>query len=253
MSDWIPAIKASAEVMCKSTSDETIYSGCWAGKGDLTYFQWLVHSWGWTLLVALVALLIALAVGLVIGVMRTLPHKGLALFGEAWTELFRNVPIIVQLLIWYHVVPELIPPLKSVPEVVLACIGLGLFTSARIGQQVKAGINTLPQGQRYAGLAMGFTLGQTYRYILLPVALRVVLPTLTSESMNIIKNSSVAYAIGITEMIYFATQAGEETSMHITMYFAVTVLYFISAFTINRLAAMVEKRARLPGAMGSAH
>ena len=83
--------------------------------------------------------------------------------------------------------------------------------------------------------------------MLLPVALRVVLPTLTSESMNIIKNSSVAYAIGITEMIYFATQAGEETSMHITMYFWVTVLYFISAFTINRLAAVVEKRSRLSG------
>lgn len=252
MSDWIPAIKASAQVMCKSTSDETVYSTCFAGKGDLTYLQWLLHSWGWTLLVALVALVIALVVGLVIGVMRTLPHKGVAFFGEAWTEFFRNIPIIVQLLIWYHVVPELIPALKSVPEVVLACIGLGLFTSARIGQQVKAGINTLPKGQRYAGLAMGLTLAQTYRFVLLPVALRVVLPTLTSESMNIIKNSSVAYAIGITEMIYFATQAGEETSMHITMYFWVTVLYFISAFTINRLAAVVEKRSRLPGAMGSA-
>ena len=252
MSDWIPALTASAQVMCKSTSDETVYSTCFAAKGDLTYLQWLLHSWGWTLLVALVALVIALVVGLVIGVMRTLPHKGVALFGEAWTEFFRNIPIIVQLLIWYHVVPELIPALKSVPEVVLACIGLGLFTSARIGQQVKAGINTLPKGQRYAGLAMGLTLAQTYRFVLLPVALRVVLPTLTSESMNIIKNSSVAYAIGITEMIYFATQAGEETSMHITMYFWVTVLYFISAFTINRLAAMVEKRSRLPGALGSA-
>ena len=250
MSDWIPAIKASAQVMCKSTTDEVVYPTCFAGKGDLTYLQWLLHSWGWTLLVALIALVIALVVGLVIGVMRTLPNKGVAFFGETWTEFFRNIPILLQLLIWYHVVPELIPPLKAVPEAVLACIGLGLFTSARIGQQVKAGINTLPQGQRYAGLAMGLTLGQTYRFVLLPVALRVVLPTLTSESMNIIKNSSVAYAIGVTEMIYFATQAGEETSMHITMYFAVTVLYFISAYTINRLAAMVEKRSRLPG---SAH
>ena len=250
MSDWIPAIKASASMMCKSTTDETIYSSCWAAKGDLTYFQWLIHAWGWTLLVALIALAIALVIGLAIGVMRTLPHKGIAFFGEAWTELFRNVPILVQLLIWHDVIPQMIPSLKSVPDLVLACVGLGLFTSARIGQQVKAGINTLPRGQRYAGLAMGLTLAQTYRFVLLPVALRVVLPTLTSESMNIIKNSSVAYAINITEMIFFAQQAGEETSMHITMYFAVTVLYFISAFTINRLAAGVEKRSRLPG---SAH
>ena len=252
MSDWIPIIKRSAEVMCKSTSDDTVYATCFAGKGDLTYVQWLLQAWGWTLLVALVALVIALVLGLVIGVMRTLPNKGVAFFGEAWTELFRNIPIVVQLLVWYHVVPELIPALKGVHEVVLACIGLGLFTSARVAQQVKAGINTLPKGQRHAGLAMGLTLGQTYRYVLLPVALRIVLPTLTSESMNIIKNSSVASAIGVTEMIYFATQAGEETSMHGTMYLAVTILYFISAFTINRLAAVVDRRSRQPGSFGGA-
>jgi glutamate/aspartate transport system permease protein len=250
VSDWIPVIKRSAEVMCKSTSDETVYSSCFADKGDLTYLQWLLHSWGWTLMVALVALVIALVLGLVIGVLRTLPHRGWAFFGEAWTELFRNVPILIQLLIWYHLIPELIPPLKAVPPAVLACLGLGLFTSARVGQQVKAGIATIPKGQRYAGLAMGLTLAQTYRYVLLPVALRIVLPTLTSESMNIIKNSSVAYAIGVTEMIYFATQAGEETSMHGTMYLGVTILYFISAFAINRAAAVVEKRTRLAGAFG---
>jgi len=250
VSDWIPMINRSAEVMCKSTTDETVYATCFAGKGDLTYLQWLFQAWGWTLLVALVALVIALVLGLVIGVMRTLPNKALALFGEVWTELFRNVPILIQLLIWYHLVPEFIAPLKAVPPAVLACIGLGLFTSARIGQQVKAGISTIPKGQRYAGLAMGLTLTQTYRYVLLPVALRIVLPTLTSESMNIIKNSSVAYAIGVTEMIYFATQAGEETSMHGTMYLGATILYFISAFAINRAAAVVEKRTRLAGAFG---
>jgi len=249
VSDWAQ-IQQSAAIMCKSTVDDTMYPSCFAGKGDVTYLQWLLQSWGWTLTVALVALVIALVLGLAIGVMRTLPNKWVALFGEAWTELFRNVPILIQLLIWYHLVPELIPPLKAVSPTVLACIGLGLFTSARVGQQVKAGIATIPQGQRYAGLAMGLTLGQTYRYVLLPVALRVVLPTLTSESMNIIKNSSVAYAIGVTEMIYFATQAGEETSMHGTMYLGVTILYFISAFAINRAAAVVEKRTRMAGAMG---
>ena len=74
MSDWIPIIKRSAEVMCKSTTDETVYASCFAGKGDLTYVQWLLQAWGWTLLVALVALVIALILGLVIGVMRTLPN-----------------------------------------------------------------------------------------------------------------------------------------------------------------------------------
>jgi glutamate/aspartate transport system permease protein len=249
VSDWL---KRSAELMCKSTTDETVYSSCFAGKGDLTYLQWLFHAWGWTLMVALVALVIALLLGVVIGVMRTLPNRWAVGFGEAWTELFRNIPIIVQLFVWYRFIPELFPVLKDVPAIALACLGLGLFTSARIAQQVKAGINTIPQGQRYAGFAMGMTQVQTYRYVLLPVALRVVLPTLTSESMNIIKNSSVAYAIGVSEMISFATQAGEETSMHATMYLGATILYAISAFAINRLAAMVDKKTRLPGAMGSA-
>jgi len=249
VSDWL---SRSAELMCKSTSDDTVYKTCFADKGDLTYLQWLLHSWGWTLLVALAALVIALFVGVVIGVMRTLPNKAVALFGEAWTELFRNIPVVVQLFIWYAVLPEIFTSMKPVPPIVLAIVGLGLFTSARIGQQVKSGINTIPKGQRYAGLAMGLTLTQTYRYVLLPVALRVVLPTLTSESMNIIKNSSVAAAIGVTEMYYFAVQAGEETSMHGTMYLGVTILYFLSAFAINRLAAVAEKRTRLPGAIGGA-
>ena len=250
MSDWIPIIKRSAEVMCKSTTDETVYSTCFAGKGDLTYLQWLLHSWGWTLLVALVALVIALALGLVIGVMRTLPNKAAVLFGEAWTELFRNVPVLVQLFIWAFVLPELFPTLKSVSYPTLACIGLGLFTSARVAQQVKAGIGTIPKGQRYAGLAMGLTLAQTYRYVLLPVGLRVVLPTLTSESMNIIKNSSVAYAISVPELIWTSIQAGEQASAHGSMYFVATVFYVISALTINRLAVFIERRTRLTTATG---
>lgn len=248
MADWITR---SVEVMCKSTSDDTVYRTCLAPHGDTTYFQWLFTAWGWTLLVALVGLVIALVAGLVIGVMRTLPHRGAVLFGEAWTEFFRNVPLLVQLLLWYHVVPELVPSLKAVPEAALACLGLGFFTSARVAQQVKAGIQALPGGQRHAGLALGLSLAQTYRYVLLPVALRIVLPVLTSEAMNIIKNSSVAYAVGVTELIYFSTQAGEETSMHGTMYLAATILYFISAFTVSRLAAFVEHRSRLPGALGA--
>lgn len=247
------AVGDALEVFCKSTTDQsTVVSGCFAGHGDTTYLQWLLQAWGWTLAVAVVGLLIALVVGTAIGILRTLPNRAVALFGEAWTEFFRNIPLVVQLLIWFQVLPQVFPALKSLPEFALASIGLGFFTSARIAQQVKAGIMTLPKGQRYAGLAMGFTLAQTYRYVLLPVALRVVLPTLTSESMNIVKNSSVASAVNISELYFFAAQAGEETSMHMTMYAAVTLLYFISAFTINRLAHVMETRTRLPGMIGGA-
>ena len=219
--------------------------------GGRTYFAWLMTAWGWTLFVALLALIVALGVGLVVGIARTTPIKWLAMAGEAWTELFRNVPLIVQLFLWYHVMPALFPVLRAVPELLLAVVGLGLFTSARIGEQIKAGILTLPKGQRYAGLAMGLTLPQTYRYVILPVALRVIIPPLTSESMNIIKNSSVASFISISELIFFAQQAGEETSRPIIMYAAVTLLYFVSAFSINRVAALIELRVQVPGMLGS--
>ena len=215
--------------------------------GGQTYLEWLLRSWGWTLAVALLALLIALAVGGAVGILRTVPNRGLVFLGEAWTELFRNVPLIVQLFIWYFVLPRIIPALVHVPGFLLAVFGLGFFTSARIAEQIKAGILALPKGQRYAGLAVGLTLPQTYRYVIMPMALRIVIPPLTSESMNIVKNSSVAFAVQIAELTFFAQQAAEETSHGIEVYLAVTVLYFISAFVINRLASLVERRMQIPG------
>ena len=137
------------------------------------------------------------------------------------------------------------------PSLVLVVFALGFFTSARISEQVKAGIQSLPKGQRYAGLAMGLTLPQTYRYVLMPSAFRIVIPTLTSESMNIIKNSSVAFAVSIAELTMFAMQAQEETSRGIEVYLAVTGLYFISAFVVNRLALWIEQRVQVPGTGGA--
>ena len=147
--------------------------------------------------------------------------------------------------------PALVPPLREVPSFVLVVLGLGFFTSARVAEQVRAGIQSLPKGQRYAGLAMGLTLPQTYRYVLLPMAMRIVIPPLTSESMNIIKNSSVAFAVSIAEMTMFAMQAQEETSRGIEIYLAVTGLYFISAFAVNRVALVIEKKLRVPGMVGA--
>jgi glutamate/aspartate transport system permease protein len=219
--------------------------------GGQTYLQWLMQAWGWTLAVALLALVIALVVGSIIGILRTVPNKALAFFGEAWTELFRNIPLIVQLFIWYFVFPRIVPALTHVPGFLLAVFGLGFFTSARIAEQVKAGIQALPKGQRYAGLAMGLTLTQTYRYVLMPMAFRIVIPPLTSESMNIIKNSSVAFAVQIAELTFFAQQAAEETSHGIEMYLAVTVLYFVSAFIINRIAVFIEAKLVVPGMVGA--
>ena len=218
--------------------------------GGETYLQWLMSAWGQTVAVALLALVVAISVGSLMGILRTVPSKALVFIGNAWTELFRNIPLLVQVFLWYYVIPEFVPPLKQVPSLVLVVFALGFFTSARIAEQVKAGIQALPAGQRLAGLAMGLTLPQTYRYVLLPMAFRIVIPPLTSEAMNIIKNSSVAFVISVSELTMFALQAGEETSRNIEIYLAVTALYFVSAFIINRIALFIENRVQVPGMMG---
>lgn len=218
--------------------------------GDQTYFGWMMSAWGWTLLVSGLSLVVALVVGSIVGILRTTPVRGLVWFGNAWTELFRNIPLLVQIFLWYHVIPSIFKPLQEVPDFIAVVIALGFFTSARISEQVRAGIQALPRGQRYAGLAVGLTLPQTYRYVLLPMAFRIVIPPLTSESMNIIKNSSVAFAVSITELTFFAMQAQEETARGVEIYLAVTFLYFISAFAVNRVAAVIEKKVQIPGMIG---
>ena len=241
------------QVFCKETTSGDTVPGCLAGfakGGEQTYLNWLISAWGWTLSVAVLALIVALVVGSLMGIFRTAPDKRLVFLGNAWTELFRNIPLLVQIFLWYHVIPSLFPSLRSVPSFILVVFALGFFTSARVSEQVKAGIQTLPKGQRYAGLAVGLTLPQTYRYVLLPMAFRIVIPPLTSESMNIVKNSSVAFAVSIAELTMFAMQAGEETSRNIEMYLAVTGLYFVSAFAINRCALFIENRVRVPGMIG---
>ncbi len=238
------------QVFCKDTIDGEVVARCFGSGGSVTYLDWLFSAWGWTLSVSLLALLVALVTGTIMGILRTTPSRSLVLLGNIWTEFFRNVPLLVQIFLWYHVVPALVPPLRDVPSFVLVVFGLGLFTSARISEQVKAGIESLPRGQRMAGLALGFTLPQTYRHVLLPMALRIVIPPLTSEAMNIVKNSAVAFAVSISELTLFALQAQEETARGIEIYLAVTGLYFISAFALNRIFHFAEGRLRVPGMIG---
>ncbi|MFN7834428.1 MAG: amino acid ABC transporter permease [Burkholderiaceae bacterium] len=220
--------------------------------GGQTYLEWMMSAWGWTLAVALSALVLAVVAGSLIGILRTTPSKLLVGIGNVWTELFRNIPLLIQIFLWYHVLPSIFPALQKIPSFVLVVFGLGLFTSARISEQVRAGIQSLPRGQTLAGQALGFTWPQTYRFVILPMAFRIVIPPLTSESMNLIKNSAVAFAVSISELTMFAMQAQEETSRGIEVYLAVTFLYFISAFTLNRLLGIVERRVQVPGYVGGA-
>ena len=220
--------------------------------GGRTYLEWMLEAWRWTLAVAGSSWVVAMLVGAVVGTARTLTDRPwLVRLANAWVELFRNIPLLVQIFLWYFVVPKMFPAFQQVPGFLLVVLGLGFFTSARIAEQFRAGIQALPRGQRYAAMAMGFTTYQSYRYVLLPMAFRIILPPLTSESMNLLKNSSVAFAVSIAELTMFAMQAQEETSRGMEIYLAVTALYAASAFAVNRVFALIEQRLRVPGFIAS--
>ncbi|GAB3493289.1 amino acid ABC transporter permease [Curvibacter fontanus] len=213
-----------------------------------TYLQWMMDAWGWTLAVAGSSWVVAVVMGVLMGTLRTLQDSPwLVRLATVWVELFRNIPLLVQVFLWYFVVPKMFPAFQQVPGFALVVFALGFFTSARIAEQVRAGIQALPRGQRHAALAMGFSTAQAYRYVILPMALRIILPPLTSESMNLLKNSAVAFAVSIAELTMFAMQAQEETSRGVEVYLAVTALYMLSAFAVNRIFAFVEKRVQIPG------
>ena len=231
-----------------------------APEGGVRYWELLAEGLGWTLAVSAIAWAIALAAGLVVGTLRTVPGRTLPVFAAAWVELFRNIPLLVQMFLWYFVLPELLPPLKRLladadpthGQFAAAVICLGLFTSARIAEQVRAGVQSLPQGQRYAGQALGLTQPQVYRYVLLPMAFRIVIPPLTSETMNLIKNSSIALTIGLAELTFRSREIGEYTFNFFEAFSAATIIYIVISMTANRVMALVERRTAVPGYIGGA-
>jgi glutamate/aspartate transport system permease protein len=128
---------------------------------------------------------------------------------------------------------------------------LGIYTSVRVAEQVRAGIQSLPRGQRMAGIALGLTLPQTYRFVLLPLAFRIILPPLTSEFLNVIKNSSVALTIGLLELTGRARAMQEFTFKVFEAFAAATVIYLITNMVVVLLMRVLERRVRVPGLIGS--
>ena len=235
--------------------------GQMASDGSGTWIYYLIAGLGWTLATALAAWVIALAIGAVIGTLRTTPIKWLVRIGNLYVEIFRNVPLIVQMFLWFFVLPELLPKelgdaMKQLAppwgSYVPAVLCLGIFTSVRVAEQVRAGIESLPRGQRMAGTALGLTLPQTYRYVILPMAVRIVLPPLTSEFMNVIKNSSVALTIGLLEVTGRA-RAMQELTFHVFEAFAAaTVIYLLVNMVVVTGMRALEGKVRVPGFIGGA-
>ena len=225
------------------------------GRG--TYLDTLVAGLGWTLATALAAWVIALILGTIVGVVRTTPVRWLRLLGDAWVELFRNVPLLVQMFLWFFVVPELLPAsvgtwLKQLPRSAFytAVVCLSLYTSARVAEQTRAGIQSLARGQGMAGIALGLTLPQTYRFVLLPMALRIVMPPLTSEFLNVIKNSAVALTIGLVELTASARSIQEFSFQVFEAFTAATLIYMVLNLIVVMGMRWLEKRLAVPGLIG---
>jgi glutamate/aspartate transport system permease protein len=224
--------------------------------GTGTYLHYLLVGLLWTLATAVTAWVIALAIGALIGTVRTTSSRWAVRIGNLYVEVFRNIPLIVQMFLWFFVVPELVPEalgnwIKQMPppwsSYLPAVMCLAIFTSVRVAEQVRAGINSLPRGQRMAGTALGLTPAQNYRYVILPQAFRIILPPLTSETMNIIKNSSVALTIGLLELTGRARAMQEFSFRVFEAFTAATVLYIVTNLIVVLVMRMLEQRVRVPG------
>lgn len=227
--------------------------------GDGIYLNWLWNGIIVTVSLAVTSWIIAFILGSTIGILRTLNNKFLNKFAVCYVELFRNIPLLAQMFLWYTLMPEMLSGSfktwfmvdldPNIHSFILAAIALGLFTSARIAEQVRTGIQTLPLGQRYAATALGLSRKQTYWYILLPNAYRKIVPTLTSEMTNIIKNSSVASTIGLIDLIGQIDRINDSTNSIVEILCGVTLAFMIINYTIIAIMRFVEKKTRLPNMM----
>ncbi|SFV06312.1 amino acid ABC transporter permease [Pseudoduganella namucuonensis] len=230
--------------------------------GVHTYWETLVDGLQWTMAASLGGWIMALLLGVLVGTARTMPDTRagawLRRLGTAYIEIFRNVPLLVQMFLWYFVAPELLPPdagawLKALPNApfVTAVVSLGFYTSARVAVQVTAGIESLSGGQRLAAMALGLSRWQTYRHVLLPLAFRIILPPLTSECLNIIKNSSIALTIGLVELTASARAIQEFSFQVFEAFSAATLIYVTVNILVVGAMHVVERKLALPGTLQS--
>ncbi|MCK1651957.1 amino acid ABC transporter permease [Bradyrhizobium sp. 149] len=220
------------------------------------YIDWLLSGLGWTLALAFFGWWIAFGIGVVVGVGRTVKNRLFSTLARLYVEIFRNIPVLVQMFLWYFVFPEVVPSaignaIKEMPppwaSFFPALLCLGLYTASRIAEQVRAGIEALPRGQVEAANALGLGGYPTYRYIVVPQALRLILPSLTSEVMGIYKNTSVALTIGLMELTAQARQISEATFQTFSAFGAATIAYLCLALIAYRGMTLIDRAVRIPG------
>jgi His/Glu/Gln/Arg/opine family amino acid ABC transporter permease subunit len=225
------------------------WSVLWSGQSG----SWLLQGLLTTLQLSALAWLLAVTLGILAGALRTVPLAPLRWAATAYVEFFRNVPLLVWMFFWYFGVPPLLPRaaqdwlFSHGAEFWAGTIALGVYHGARMSEVIRSGIGAIPRTQFEASVAMGLTTFQAYRLIILPVALRLIVPPGTNESLNLLKNSSVALTISVAELTFQTRQIETYTAKAIEALTAGTVIYLVLCLSIATIMARVERRYAIPG------
>jgi len=225
------------------------WSTLWTGQSG----GWLLQGVTTTLQIFAVGLIIAIVLGICAGALRTVPIAPLRWLASSYVEFFRNVPLLVWMFFAYFSVPPLLPQaiqdwlFDHGAEFWAAVFALGVYHGARFSEVMRAGIQSIPKTQLEAALSTGLSVGQAYRLIIVPVALRLIIPPGTNETVNLLKNSSVALTIGVAELTFQTRQIETYTAKAFEALAAGTIIYLILCLAIASIMACVERRVAIPG------
>jgi len=225
------------------------WSVLWSGQSG----AWLLQGILTTLEISALAWLLAVALGILSGALRTVPFAPLRAVATFYVEFFRNVPLLVWMFFWYFGAPPLLPHgiqdwlFNHGAEFWAGMFALGVYHGARMSEVIRSGIQSIPRTQFEASVAMGLSVFQAYRLVIIPIALRLIVPPATSESLNLLKNSSVALTISVAELTFQTRQIETYTAKAIEALTAGTLIYLIMCVTIAWVMARVERRFAIPG------
>jgi His/Glu/Gln/Arg/opine family amino acid ABC transporter permease subunit len=225
------------------------WSVLWTGESG----RWLLSGLIVTLELSALAWLLALVLGIVSGAFRTVKFRTLRALATFYVEFFRNVPLLVWMFFWYFAVPPVLPePIREWMfdhglEFWAGVLALGVYSGARFSEVLRSGIQSIPKTQMEAAAASGLTTFQAYRYVILPVALRLIIPPGTNESLNLLKNSSVALTISVAELTFQTRQIETYTAKAIEALTAGTVIYLVLCLGLASIMSWIERRTAIPG------
>lgn len=212
------------------------------------YHDWLVQGLILSLELAGITLLLAVPLALVVALLRLAPVAPLRALGFAYVESIRNIPLLAHMLFWYFGAPELLPEVAKAwlysgnIEAASAVAALTLYTAAFMAEDIRSGIRAVPGVQLEAGRALGFGFLATMRLVILPQALRVTVPPLISQTLNLWKNTSIATVIGVAEMMYQAAKVESASFRSAEAFVFATAAYLTVSLAITGLAAWYQQR-----------